>query len=343
MTPTLIVDGVTVRYGETVALHRASIEVAEAELHVLLGASGCGKTTLLRTVAGFEPCAEGRIELAGEVVDRCEPRKHVPPEKRSVGIVFQEYALFPHLDVEANVAFGAAGGRRERRERARRELARVGLDAFGRRMPDALSGGQQQRVALARALAADPAFVLLDEPFSNLDPSLRAELREETRGHLKERGVTTLLVTHDAEEALLLADRLTVLHEGRVLQSATPEELYRQPVDARVATALGKANWLPALERSGASVRTLLGEHPLLGAAAGEGRVLVRPEQIVLDADGTPARVCSRRFLGARVEVGLELEGGTLLEASLAGAVPGPDDEVRLSVRGPVTLVRDGK
>jgi len=341
MKPILVVDGVTVRYGETVALHRASFEVAPSELHVLLGASGCGKTTLLRAIAGFETCSEGRIELAGTLVDGGEPRTHVPPEKRSVGIVFQEYALFPHLDVEANVAYGVRGPRRARRERARKELKRVGLEAYGGRMPDALSGGQQQRVALARALAADPSFLLLDEPFSNLDPSLRAELREQTRAHVKERGVTTLLVTHDAEEAMLLADRLTVLHEGRVLQSATPEDLYREPADARVATALGKASWLPVLSVGAGSVRTLLGEHPLVGPGR-DGRVLVRPEQLVIGAEGTPARVCSRRFLGARVEVVLEVEGGTVLEASLEAPGPALDEEVRLSVRGPVARVAGG-
>ncbi|MGA8428144.1 MAG: ABC transporter ATP-binding protein, partial [Candidatus Dormiibacterota bacterium] len=219
-------------FGETAVLRGLALEAAPGSLTAILGPSGSGKTTLLRLIAGLERADRGQISLAGQVVD--DGHNYVRPEGRRVGYVPQDGSLFPHLTVEQNVGFGLA--RKARRgDRVAALLKMVGLGRMGRRYPHQLSGGQQQRVALARALAIDPQLVLLDEPFSGLDPSLRAAVREEVRGILAATGITTLLVTHDQEEALSIADQVAVLRDGVVAQFATPDQLYHDPVDLEMA------------------------------------------------------------------------------------------------------------
>jgi iron(III) transport system ATP-binding protein len=273
-------------------LRGVDLSVPAGSFAAVLGVSGCGKTTLLRAIAGFERIERGRIELGERTLD--DDRVHLAPERRSVGYVPQDGALFPNLDVRANVGFGLSRARR--RTRAVDELLElVGLAAHARRHPHQLSGGEQQRVSLARALAREPAVVLLDEPFSALDASLRASVREEVGALLRRQGATTVLVTHDQEEALSLADSVAVLRDGAVVQHGTPAELYAAPADAGVATFVGAANVLDATF-DGAWAHTIVGRLPLrerapAGGDAGTSRVVIRPEQLRLALDGSGGEV----------------------------------------------------
>src|SRR5919202_2707531 len=240
--------------------------------------SGDGKTTLLRLVAGLEPVQAGRIELGGIVVG--EPGREVPPEQRHVGFVFQDYALFPHLTVAENVAFGLTRlPRGERGWAVTEALARVGLETYASAYPHMLSGGQQQRVALARALAPRPQVVLLDEAFASLDARLREQVRDDTLHVLQTAGIPALIVTHDAEEAMFMADRIALMREGRVVQVGTPQALYLRPADPFVATFLGEVNRMPALVRDGRA-ETAIGRlsAPPACRADGLAEVLLRPE-----------------------------------------------------------------
>ena len=228
-TPTgLRVDNLSVAYGGPPVLTDLSLEIAPGELVALLGPSGCGKTTLLRSIAGLERPTHGTISVGGRVVTDNE--NFVPPERRRIGMVFQDGALFPHLDVQRNVAYGLPRDQR-RNGRVDEALAMVGLADVADRMPGTLSGGQQQRVALARALAPRPGVLLLDEPFSNLDATLRLQVRAEMHRLLVDLGITTIFVTHDQEEAFVLGDRVAVLHDGHLVQVGTPDDLYRRPAD----------------------------------------------------------------------------------------------------------------
>ncbi len=350
-------EDVSLRYGAVHALRDVSWSAAAGELHVLLGESGCGKTSLLRAVAGFERIDSGRILLGGDVVDGDhreaeapspvrEPREResrrprspggwVPPEQRRVGMVFQDYALFPHLSVAANIRFGARS-----RPRADALLAKVGLADVADRRPDSLSGGQQQRVALARALASDPALLLLDEPFSNLDPSLRSSLRAITLQIVKEFELTAVLVTHDALDAFSLADRISVMHEGRILQTGSPTELYRAPNSAWVAQSLGVAQYLDATPQ-GDGAACAFGVLPAIGPPTAR-KVLVRPEQLTVSPDGVEAQCVFRTFLGPTVRTIVRLADGTLLAADLeAHHAPSPGAPLRLNIRGPVAWIPD--
>ena len=236
----LEIQDLVATYGAGPVLDGVSLDVAAGEIVALLGPSGCGKTTLLRCVAGLETPVSGTIRIGDELVTR---GRGVPPERRPVGMVFQDGALFPHLSVLANVRYGMA--RAERRGHAAVELLElVGLADKAERLPGMLSGGEQQRVALARALARRPGVLLLDEPFASLDTALRAQLRGEVRGLLKEVGVTTVLVTHDQHEALMFGDRVAVMRAGRLEQVDTPTRLYRQPASSWVAGFVGEANLL---------------------------------------------------------------------------------------------------
>lgn len=347
-------ERIDVRYGSrSHAIRDLSWSTEAGELHVLLGESGCGKTSLLRAIAGFERIMAGTIRLGGELVDDAGGR-WIPPERRRVGMVFQDYALFPHLRVEENIRFGARS-----RELAKRLQASVGLAENGDRSPDTLSGGQQQRVALARALASEPKLLLLDEPFSNLDPSLRASLRELSRDMVKEQGLTAVLVTHDAADAFSLADRISVMHQGRILQTGEPSALYHAPTSAWVAKSLGLAQYL-AGELGDGFASTALGKLPFIGGApAGVGgddgaarardtaspaALLLRPEQLVLDPEGHPARCVSRTFMGPTLRVAVELPGGDRLLADLdPRSRIEVGDELRLSVRGEVCWVPDAR
>jgi iron(III) transport system ATP-binding protein len=312
-------DSVHKSFGPTRAVAGVSLEVRGGELVAVLGPSGCGKTTLLRLIAGFERPDAGRVESGDEVL--AGPGAWVPPERRRVGMVFQDYALFPHLTVERNVSFGLERRpREERRTLTRTTLELVGLQHKGDRYPHELSGGERQRVALARALAPEPEVVLLDEPFSNLDATLRADLRREVELILRDAGATALLVTHDQEEALSLADRLAVMREGRIVQVGAPEDVYARPADRWSAQFLGEVNVLSGVARGG-GVETELGVFDLAAPdapTAGALHVAVRPEQLELRADGGGnAEVVEREFRGHDVLYRLRHESGRVVLVQL--------------------------
>jgi iron(III) transport system ATP-binding protein len=301
--------GISKAFGATRAVREVTLDIERGELMAVLGPSGCGKTTLLRIIAGFEAPDAGCVNVGEEVVTG--PGRFVPPEQRRVGMVFQDYALFPHLSVEANVAFGLARRRREERVAlTRRTLELVGLQHKAGRHPHELSGGERQRVALARALAPEPELVLLDEPFSSLDASLRADLRREVELILRDAEATALLVTHDQEEALSLADRLAVMRDGRIVQVGAPEEVYGRPATRWAAQFVGEVNVLSGVARGG-GVDTELGSFDLRAPASGPVHVAVRPEQFELSArhDGN-AEVVAREFRGHDVLYRLRHEGG---------------------------------
>ncbi len=311
MTCSMIrLDGVTKRFGEVAAVDETSLCVERGEIVALLGPSGCGKTTLLRLVAGFERPDSGTVEVAGRQVGG--RGTWVPPEKRRVGMVFQDYALFPHLTVAENVGFGLS--RRTRPGRVSELLSIVGLDALGARYPHQLSGGQQQRVALARALAPAPELVLLDEPWSNVDPSLRESLRSEVTEIIRPLGVTVVLVTHDREEAFSVADRIALMRDGKVVQEGTSEELYFSPVSRWAAEFVGAANVLTGPVVSGL-VETSVGAFPANGASAHEAaQVLLRPELLQLELDPAgAAEVVGREFRGHDVFYRVLLDGVELV------------------------------
>jgi len=283
----------TFAHAEGAAVERVSLGVGEGELLALLGPSGCGKTTTLRMIGGFEHPDEGRVLFEGQDIT------HLTPEARGIGFVFQDYALFPHLSVLDNVKFGLRKlPKAEAKARADEMLKLVGLAELGKRRPHQLSGGQQHRVALARALAVAPKLILLDEPFSNLDAKMRVETRQEVRKLLQATGSAAILVTHDQEEALALADRIAVMDNGRVVQVGTPDEIYSNPVSEFVANFIGRSNILTGTA-DGMYVQTAFGNLPLTRAANGAVTLSVRPEQIMLEKDAnSSATVVGREFRG---------------------------------------------
>ncbi len=328
-SPVVSLRGVSKRYGEhgPLAVSSLDIDIEPGEILCLLGPSGCGKTTLLRLIAGFERPDAGSVTVAGEVVAGGEV--WLRPERRRIGFVFQDFALFPHLNVLDNVAFGLKGERSRRREGAAEILALVGLRVFQSRFPHQLSGGQQQRVALARALATRPHILLLDEPFSNLDASLRDATRQEVRSILKRTGTTAVMVTHDQEEALSFADRLAVMRDGQLEQVGAPESVYLTPRTAFVAGFLGRTNLLRGVAR-GECVDTALGSVQLNRPATGQVVVSLRPEHLgiaPLDSSAAErqspngvatARVLRREFKGHDTTYELQLTGSAV--AGAAGA-----------------------
>jgi iron(III) transport system ATP-binding protein len=340
MAPTdlaLRVRGVSKAFGAPV-LSGLDLDVAAGSLVALLGPSGCGKTTLLRLVAGFERSDAGTIEVGGQLVSGLG--RHVVPERRRVGIVPQEGALFPHLSVHDNVAFGLARGER-RGTRPDEVLELVGLAGLGRRMPHELSGGQQQRVALARALAPKPSLVLLDEPFSALDAGLRATVRAEVRASLRAAGASAVLVTHDQQEALSVADVVAVVRDGRVVQAADPWSVYAQPADLGVATFVGETIVLPGHAADGA-VTSPLGALTTESTAYGDVAVVVRPEQLEFEPADLPsvaAVVSHREFYGHDALLRLDLGGGVSATARTPGhPLPEIGATVKVGVRGPVVV-----
>lgn len=294
-------------YAGVAALDSVSLSAPEAKVLALLGPSGSGKSTIMRLIAGLEAVDAGEVSIGDEIVST--PGRTLPTEARRIGMVFQDYALFPHLNAGANVAFGLDKlPRAERDETALRWLDRVGLKHRAHAYPHELSGGEQQRVALARALAPTPRAVLLDEPFSGLDPVLRAELRDATLTTLAETKTTTIFVTHDAEDALQVADRLVILKSGRVLQEAPPREAYDQPASLHVAAALGSINTYRGRVQNGA-VQTPFGAVAAGHLAEGaEADVAIRAEAIAL-RPGTSVRVRDVRPHGAHDLVRLEANG----------------------------------
>jgi iron(III) transport system ATP-binding protein len=333
------VTGLHKAFGSHQVLTGVDLEVPTGSLTAILGPSGSGKTTLLRVLAGFERADSGTIRIGERLVEG--PGVFVAPDRRRIGYVPQEGSLFPHMTVAANVTFGLPG--RERRGgKAESLLEAVGLGGLGRRYPHQLSGGQQQRVALARALAIEPTVVLLDEPFASLDAHLRASVRADVQEIFRRAGTTAVLVTHDQDEALSMADRIAALRDGKIAQYAAPDELYSRPVDAELASFIGDANLLDGV-LSGGVVDTLLGGlrlDPAVAAAEGKVTVLVRPEQIDLvpDEGGITAQVISYDYHGHDVVVHLrpEHEGdGQDVIARLAGGNPLPSgSRVTLRTQG---------
>ncbi len=309
--------GISCGFGEQPVVQQLSLHLNAGDIGCLLGPSGCGKTTTLRAIAGFEPLQAGEISLAGEVISR--PGFTLAPEKRRIGMVFQDYALFPHLSVADNVAFGIR--RHPDCERLTRELLElVKLTAQQRRFPHELSGGQQQRVALARALAPEPRLLLLDEPFSNLDGELRRRLSHEVREILKARGTSAILVTHDQEEAFAMSDHVGVFHQGRLEQWDTPFNLYHEPLTPFVASFIGQGYFIRGQLLSPETVQTELGVlqgNRAYSLATGSAvDVLLRPDDIVHDpASPLQARISGKTFLGAATLYRLQLPTGSQLEA----------------------------
>ena len=334
MTIALSCSNLDKRFADQQAVADLTFTLATGQLLALLGFSGCGKTTTLRLIAGFERPDRGEIHIAGRQV--AAPGSFVPPEHRRVGMVFQDYALFPHLDVAGNIAFGLRGSRAQRHRRTQELLELVGLDGFASRSLQSLSGGQQQRVALARALAPQPALVLLDEPFSNLDTALRARLRTEVRDILRAADTTAVIVTHDQEEALSMADVVAVMSDGRIEQLADPWRLYHEPANRKVAAFVGEYNFLPA-RADNLQATCALGQVPLIHPASGPVSLLLRPEVLRLAPDG-PARILRVEFYGHYQRLFLSLPDGTELVAHTDTArryQPGQTLQVSVSVALP--------
>ena len=332
----VVISGVSVSYdGTTPAVHDADLTVPQGSTTALLGPSGCGKTSLLRAVAGLERPVGGTISIGGRAMSG--PRTWVPPQRRHVGMVFQDGALFPHLSVAENIEFGlkAPGlsmGSAERRDRVGELLDIVELGEVASRLPETLSGGQQQRVALARSLAPRPSVLLLDEPFSALDASLRVQVRGDVGRILREIGVTTIFVTHDQDEAFVLGDSVAVMRDGRIEQVGTPDELYRTPASPWVAAFVGEANFVAGRFADAVSAdsdhhgneipaghaRTLLGSVPVISPgnleAGGDVTVLIRPEQIALRT-GDCAEIVNVEYYGHDVRYELRLHDGSTLAA----------------------------
>lgn len=351
-------------FGANRVLSGVSVFVAPGELVCLLGPSGCGKTTLLRLAAGLEDLQTGQIEINGNVVADGSQGDQLPPEERGVGLMFQDYALFPHLNVRDNVAFGldpARGGRRS--QWIDEALSTMGLDQQAEEFPHTLSGGQQQRVALVRALAPDPKILLLDEPFSGLDVTRRAQIRADTLALVKKSGVATLMVTHDPEEAMFMADRILIMNNGRVVQDGSPVDLYFKPEDRFVAELFGPVNCFKSTVRDGA-VSTPIGVFQTSDMADGIAvDVLIRPEGLRLSGaeesllavhgdapnvlglaqaisagqhEQTMLEVVTARPLGRSSFIVLRMDDGTHLEARVPGVfLPESGARVRVAVNTP--------
>jgi len=327
----LRLDGLGKRFGDVAAVDGVSLDLATGEHLALIGPSGCGKSTILLMVAGLLVPDGGEIRIGDRLA--AGGGAWVEPDQRRVGMVFQDYALFPHLTVNANIAFGLDRlSKPDRRGRVEEVLALVGLEALSGRYPHELSSGQQQRVALARSLAPDPAVVLLDEPFSNLDRTLRESLRLETKAVLRRAGATAVLVTHDHSEALGFGDRVAVMRSGHVLQVGPPEELFDFPEDEFVATFLGSADFLPAHWAKEGMVGSEVGTFgPLPAATEGQLSVMLRPHEVTFDADADgPATIASREYQGSTVLYELTLDSGSRLSCRRP---PSPLFEVGARVR----------
>ena len=299
------------------AVQGISFAAREGEILCLLGASGCGKTTILRAIAGFEPVRSGQLFLSGQLVS--SPDTMIPTENRRVGMVFQEYALFPHLRVQDNIAFGLHHlARSERSARVQEMLRLTGLEGFERRYPHELSGGQQQRVALSRALVQNPVVLLLDEPFSNLDPDMAGRMRQELHDLLRRTKTTTVLVTHDHDEAFAMADRIAVLNHGRLEQFDTPEMMYHMPATPFVADFVGQADFIPGTVSQG-MVHTELGEFPdTIECKDGTAVVvMIRPDDIhLVPTESARSRVLSRQFRGSENLYTVSLPSGQIVHSS---------------------------
>jgi iron(III) transport system ATP-binding protein len=338
----LTFEDVSRRYGETLALDHVSLDIVPGEILCLLGPSGCGKSTLLRVAAGVERPSSGRVLLDDQEV--AGPNRFVPPEQRGVGLMFQDFALFPHLSILDNVAFGLKSlTRREAKAEASTSLERVGLAHYASEYPHILSGGEQQRVALARAIAPRPSVVLMDEPFSGLDPRLREKMREETLAILHETHATSIVVTHDAEEAMRMGDRVALMRQGGVVQTGKALDLYRAPKDILAARTFSDLNELPARVEQG-NAATPLGRFFANGLPDGaDAIVCVRQSgvRLLIAGQGVPARVLDARFLGdvALVELAVQGLDAPILARVRESDVPPKGAEIGVSIDAGAVLV----
>ncbi len=345
----LALNGVTRRFGDYIAVDNLSVEVGPGELLAIVGASGSGKTTTLRIAAGYEVPDSGTVTVGGADITR------EPPERRGFGMVFQHYALFPHMPVEDNVAFGleARGvSKAERLAKARAALASVGLEGAGGRAIQSLSGGEQQRVALARALVIEPRALLLDEPLSNLDPTLRQAMRDDLRAMLRRVGVPALFVTHDQEDAFAIADRIALLRKGKLLQCGTPEELYHAPISREVAAFIGRGAIVPAVDRGSSALVTIGSVTRELNVTRPQGvpsrfeaaYVVMRPDalQISRESGGSAwrGRVINRRFAGGVVVYRVRLADDVTVDVESTSGETREDETVAVTpLNGPFPIV----
>ncbi len=345
--PRLEVQNLIRRFDGRTVVDDVSLTIEAGQVTCLLGPSGCGKSTTLRMIAGVDMQDQGRIYVDGALV--CDTVFRVPPERRSIGLMFQDFALFPHLSVEENIAFGLPRGQEARARRVADLLERVSLSGFGPKYPHELSGGEQQRVALARALAPRPRILLMDEPFSGLDERLRDGIRDDTLALLKEEGAAVLLVTHEPHEAMRMADEIALMRAGRVVQRGAPYNIYNTPVDREAAAFFSDINILRG-EVYGALTRTPFGEFLAPGVADGtEVEIVIRPQHLKIDFDragrgpnptpesGTPARasVTRARFMGRESLVEFRMDaGGEILKATVPGVfLPKPGTVMWLMIR----------
>ncbi len=314
MTAQLVIENLDCGYDHLRVLNQVSFSLEPGQIGCILGPSGCGKTTVLRAVAGFEPAWRGSIRI--DDVEVSSATVNLEPERRNIGMVFQDYALFPHLKVEDNLGFGLRGmGHKQRLARVQEMLAIVGMPAYAQAYPHQLSGGQQQRIALARALAPRPGILLLDEPFSNIDVDMREQLAREVRNILKQENTTAILVTHDQHEAFAMADKICVLHEGSVQQCGSGYDLYHRPANRFVADFIGQGVIIPATVQSPDSVKTDLGiirgHEPIDEAPGSMVDVLIRPDDVIHDDDSSEsAIVVEKAFRGADFLYFLRMDSG---------------------------------
>lgn len=316
MTTMLKVDNVSIAYGKNQVVHKTGFTLAEGEIGCLLGPSGCGKTTLLRAIAGFEPVTHGSIHIADMLLS--DKDQLTPPEQRQIGMVFQDFTLFPHLTVAANIAFGLSGNSKENQQRVDELLELIRLPDYGDRYPHELSGGQQQRVALARAIAPKPRLLLLDEPFSSLDTQHRRELAYEVANILRQEKITSLLVTHDQQEAFTVADNIGVMESGAIMQWGSADSIHAAPVNKAVATFISRGEWLSGSVTADGKADTLFGLVELGSTELKQGTkvdCLVRSHDLVV-ADASPhqAKVVGRSYGGnfARYQITLDDKTFTL-------------------------------
>ncbi|MEC4727256.1 ABC transporter ATP-binding protein [Shewanella sp. D64] len=334
---TLSIKGVHSDYHGQQVLKGLDLTLKKGEITALLGPSGCGKTTLLRAIAGLQLLSKGEISINKRVLSG--PDVFVPSEQRGVGMIFQDYALFPHLNVADNILFGVKStSKGKRKQRLNEMLSLVKLDGLDKRFPHELSGGQQQRVSIARALAYEPELLLLDEPFSNIDAKVRGEMMLEIRTILKESNVSAVFVTHSKDEAFVFADKLALFKEGQIVQYGTAEELYRSPNDRYVADFLGLSNYLPAVVSSASSIETPLGSFTstsrLPYPVSYQGEVMLRPQQFEMIANETgDGVIIERRFLGSSCHYQVKVAGSCYQVTSLYEQfVPGQRVSLIISV-----------
>ena len=321
------------KYGTLSAVSNFSLHLRKHEFISILGPSGCGKSTLLRLIAGLEVPSAGQVflhekEISGKKIS-------LPPERRKFGMIFQDFALFPHLSVEDNIAFGVTGSASEKQQRVTELLKLVSLPQLAKKMPHQISGGEQQRIAVARALAPRPRLILMDEPFSNLDYQLRQQLRSDIREILKHEGVATILVTHDQAEAITFADRVLLMHNGKLVQSGTPKEIYQHPQTLWASSFVGEANRLKVKWQDSALISPL----GLLAVPADIGKemqiMMVRPEDFILESrtdDEANGVVKYVDFSGSVQTIGVELKSGETIQVSTSPHVIWtPEDSVKIT------------